>query len=277
MKIAFNILPVITDYENVNLLVEAGNYGISFVWFKKDPLNVLGISVYHLTDRMLPGEVADEIEKTLHASPVFNKIHASITICYDFKESMLVPELYHKPAKTAEMLNLVYATDNDYNVKTEDVKRYNVVNIYAVHKKIEEVLARQFPYAVIYHSTSLQLEKIHTLDKYLYCIFSHNSIKVIMFNGNAIQLVQHFNYNTPVDAAYHLLNCCKQFDFKPSEVSLMLSGMIDEISKLYTELYRYFLKIEFEKIDEGIVYHDRIKFYPSHFFSHLTGLVTCVS
>lgn len=270
-------MPVITDYENVNLLVEAGNYGISFVWFTKDPLNIVGISVYHLSDRMLPEEVADEIEKTLKASPVFSKINASTTICYDFKESILVPALYYQSATNFSMLNLIHASENDYNIKTDVVNRHNAVNVYAIHKKIEEVLNRQFPSAIIHHSTSLQLEKIHTVDKFLYCNFSHNCIKVIMFNGSAFQLVQQFNFNTPADAAYHLLNCCKQYDFMPSEVSLMLSGMIDEKSKLHTELYRFFLKVEFEKIDELIGCHDRMKFYPAHFFSHLISLASCVS
>ena len=111
----------------------------------------------------------------------------------------------------------------------------------------------------------------------MHCIFFHNSIKVFLFNGPALQLVQQFNYDTPVDAAYHLLNCCEQYNLAAAEITLMLSGMIDEQSKLYTELYRYFLSIEFEQTDKEIELHDRIKFYPSHFFSHLTGLASCVS
>ena len=277
MKIAFNILPVITDYEHVHLLVEAGNYGISFVWFTKDPYNMRGIAVYNLTDDLLPEQMADAIEKVLHASPVFNKVHASVTICYDFKESLLVPEVHYKASTVEAMLNLVYAVDAENDFKTEVVNGHSVINVYAVHKKIEAVLSRQFPGAIIHHATSLQLENIFTDDTCMHCIFFHNSIKVFLFNGAALQLVQQFNYNTPVDASYHLLNCCQQSNFDPATVTLMLSGMIDEESKLYTELYRYFLKIEFEKTSNEIELHDRIKFYPSHFFSHLTGLAPCVS
>jgi hypothetical protein len=131
--------------------------------------------------------------------------------------------------------------------------------------------------ATVHHATSLQLEKFHADDEFLHCIFFHNSIKVFMFKGAALQIVQQFSYNLPVDAAYHLLNCCEQYNFKPTEARLILSGMIDEKSKLYTELYRYFLNIEFEKPDNRIGLHDRIKFYPPHFFSHLTGLALCVS
>ncbi|MEP7163669.1 MAG: DUF3822 family protein [Ferruginibacter sp.] len=277
MKIAFNILPVITDYEQVHLLVEAGSYGISFAWFTKDPYNMRGIAVYNLTDKVLPEGIAAAIEKVLQASPVFNKVHASVTICYDFKESLLVPEVHYNTSTAEAMLNLVHASDVEINVKAEAVRGLAVFNVYAVHKKIEAVLSRQFPAATIHHSTSLQLEKTYSGGKSIHCIFFHNSIKVFMFNEQALQFVQQFNYDTPVDATYHLLNCCEQYDFKPAAITLVLSGMVDEKSKLYTELYRYFINIEFEKTGSGIELHDRIRFYPSHFFSHLTVLASCVS
>ena len=277
MKIAFNILPVITDYEQLHLLVETGSYGISFVWFTKDPYNIGGIAVYNSTEGMLREDMAAEIENILQSGPVFKKHCASVTLCYDFKESLLVPETYYDPLTAAGMLNLVYATDAASSFKTETIKRYHINNVYVVDKKIDDILSGHFPGATVHHATSLQLEKVLPADKFLHCIFFHNSIKVFMFNGPALQLVQQFNYNTPVDAAYHLMNCCEQYNLKPAEVKLSLSGMIDEKSKLYTELYGYFLNIEFEKSDSSIQLHDRIKFYPSHFFSHLTGLASCVS
>ena len=277
MKIAFNILPVITDYEHVHLLVEVGNYGISFAWFTKDPYNIRGISVYHLTDKNKAGSMEDEIENILHAGPVFNKVHASVTICYDFKESLLVPGVHYNPSTAEAMLNLVYDADSECNFKAEAVNGLPIFNVYAVHKKMEEVLSRHFPMATVHHATSLQLEKLQAAAACIHAIFFHNSIKVFLFNGPAVQLVQQFNYDTPVDAAYHLLNCCEQYDLKPADITLVLSGMIDEHSKLYTELYRYFINIDFAGTDKEIELHERIKFYPSHFFSHLTGLASCVS
>jgi hypothetical protein len=277
LKVAFNILPVITEYEQVHLLVEAGTYGISFVWFTKDPYDVRGIAVYNLTDKALPGEMADNISGILQAAPIFKKNYASVTICYDFKESLLVPETFYDAGSAEAMLNLIYASGSESNCKTEAAKDNRFVVVYAVYKKIEEILAAYFPNAEVHHATRFQLEKMYSDDNVMYCIFFHNSIKVLLFNNGSLQLVQQFSYNQPVDASYHLLNCCEQYDSKPSEIRLVLSGMIDEKSKLYSEIYKYFLNIEFEKPDDNISLHDRIKFYPPHFFSHITGLALCVS
>ena len=137
------------------------------------------------------------------------------------------------------LLSLVYAADGNSSTITESVKDLPVVNIFSVHKKIEAVLSVQFPDAIVHHATSLQLDKSTGNDAtFLYGIFYHNCIKVLLFDGTSLKVVQQFNYNTPVDAAYHLLNCCHQYNFQPAEISLVLSGMIDEQSKLYNELYK---------------------------------------
>jgi len=278
LKIAFNILPVSTEYERMHLLITMGDYGASFVWFSKDPCNIRGLAVYNLTDESSPGIIAEKIYNILYSSSIFDKQYASVTVCYDFKESLLVPEAYYDPATAGSLLNLVYAAGAESDHRKDVVNGFPVFNVYAVDKRIENVFTGKFPGAIIYHASSLEIKNIAvSSEQTLHCSFFHNSIKVILFNRSDLQLVKHFNYNSPIDAAYHLLNCCEQHSIKPAEVELVMSGMIDEKSKLYNELYRYFLNIQFEKQQDSIELHDRIKFYPSHFFSHLTGLALCVS
>lgn len=275
MKTAFNILPERTENEQLHLLVEAGNYGISFIWFTKDPHTIKGISVYDFTGNNSCGEIADIIGKILQSDSLLTALNASVTVCYDFKESLLVPEVYYKPATARAMLELVYADDTDCTYKTEAVRSLPVYNVYSFNKKTEEILTGYFPQASFHHATSLQLARVPAQG--IYCIFFHNNMKVFLFKESTLQLVQQFQYNTPVDVTYHLLTSCYQHNIKPSEVNLLLSGMIDGHSKLYTEICRYFLNIEFENTETGIELNDRIKFYPAHFFSHLIRLTSCVS
>ena len=277
MKAAFNILPVKNENEPLHLLVEAGCYGISFIWFTKSPGDIKGLAVYNFVNSVSPSEIAEEINNVLRSHPVFSEPNASVTICYDFKESLLVPGEYHKQQTDKAMLGLVYDSDNNSDIKTDTVRDINIFNAYAVDKKIAAVLSGKFPAAAIYHSTSLHLEKIRPSGHQLYCIIFHNSLKVFLFKEGALQLVQQFTCSKPVDVTYHLLNCCGQYDMNATDVSLQLSGMIDAHSILYNELYKYFLNISFQQQDAAIIVHDKIKFYPEHFFSHLTALVSCVS
>ena len=277
MKAAFNILPVKTENEPLHLLVEAGSYGISFIWFTKAPADIKGLAVYNFVHSVSPDEIAEEINNVLRSQPVFSELNASVTICYDFKESLLVPGEYHKEETDKAMLGLLYDSDNSSDTKTDTVRDINIFNAYAVDKRIAAVLTGKFPGAAIYHSTSLHLEKMKPSGQYLHCIIFHNTLKVFLFKEGALQLVQQFTYDKPVDVTYHLLNCCGQYDLKATDVSLQLSGMIDAHSILYNELYKYFLNISFQQQDRSITVHDRIKFYPEHFFSHLIALASCVS
>ena len=102
-------------------------------------------------------------------------------------------------------------------------------------------------------------------------------MKVVLFKGGEVQMVQIFEYTTPTDAAYQLLNICNQYDLSPKEIPLTVSGFIDKKSNLFDELYRYFLNIDLDKPDNGVAIATHISQYPVHFFSHLILLVKCVS
>ena len=90
------------------------------------------------------------------------------------------------------------------------------------------------------------------------------------------QVIQKFEYKTPEDVAYNLLNVCNSFESAVDETTLHISGLLDKVSTLYAEIYKFFRNIQFGKLPEGYTYNDEIKKYPSHFFSHLFALSSCV-
>ncbi len=277
MKTSFYILPERVDNEPLHLLVEAGDNGISFTWYSKGPDIIKGIVVYDFSDKIIAAEMAAEVENIFHTNTIFKESYTSINICYDFKESLLVPEAYYLHATAESMLNMVFATDEDCTINTEPIKSRQIVNMYAVNNKLRAAITKQFPLASVHHTSSLQLQMDTTDTIQLIGIFFHNRLKIILFKDDLVQMVNQFHYNTPVDAAYHLLNCCSQYNINPVELKLILSGMIDEKSKLYEEIYKYFLNIKLNEPGAGIELHERIKLYPAHFFSHLTWLISCVS
>ena len=89
-------------------------------------------------------------------------------------------------------------------------------------------------------------------------------------------MIRNFNYQTPDDAAWCLLNICSRFEVDPNDTVLHLSGMIDTGSALYAEVHKYFLHIELEGLTEKAEYADQIIKQPAHYFSHLFASVLCV-
>lgn len=282
MKTAFNILPQAEQAAALNLLIEAGWYGISFVWYKKDPIALEGILTYNFNERITAGEVADNLERTITKEPLFREQFLSVLIAYNFKESLLVPGVYYNEANNHRLIDTVFGTGTESILKADKLKvdtaiaqTADIYNIYRIPGAVQAVMAAHFPQAETIHSTSLQLA--HKGDVVICCIVFHNTIKVILFNRNQLQVVQQFGYKTPEDVVYHLLNTCGQYDVPAAEVSLLLSGMIDAASNLYQELYKYFLNIGFDNVPDAVFLSAGIKAFPAHFFSHLTALVKCVS
>lgn len=270
MKPGLNIQPTSHNTHDLHLLAELGNYGAFFLWFTKSPISVKGLISFDFSGV----DVDLDIEAAVKGLPATPKV-STTTISLDFKESILVPEKYNAGVNE-KALALMFGEDNETVVTIDHVTSSAIYNHYRITKKEESVIRKYFPNATVFHSTSLQLEQLNGSDNLLYCIIFHNTIKVILFKNSTLQIVQQYSYIVPEDVVYHLLNTCEQHNLNTSEIHLTLSGMIDEQSKLYNEIYRYFLHITFDKVDEDIVLPAEISEHPRHFFSHLTALASCV-
>jgi len=93
----------------------------------------------------------------------------------------------------------------------------------------------------------------------------------LMYNGK-LQIVQLYGHNTSEDILYHLLNVLQQYNLKPEETTLELSGWIEIKTPLYENLRKVFPRITFDVAkDEMIVLHDFSK-YSKHFLTPYLNL-----
>ena len=76
-------------------------------------------------------------------------------------------------------------------------------------------------------------------------------------------------------ASWVMLNCCRQMGLDQESVRLLVGGLIDRQSALSAELYKYFLQIHFEEIDESIKITDELKELPLHYFSSILKMAVC--
>ena len=276
MKVAFKIFPEKEQDTNCHLLIEAGGESISFMLFSKSPFETTGLLMYNLDKNLLSVEIATEINEIINSEPLLQQSFQSVTICYNFIESVLVPEQHFNETAADEMLTLLFGNSGDAIVYCDKVEEKRIVNVYRVAEIVMQVLQEFYPDAAHLHTTSLQLKKTPVENNTLTCIVYHSGIKIILYKEHKLQLVQYFSYNIALDVAYHLLNVCVQHSIPATEVTILLSGMIDEKSNLYDEIYKYFSKVQFDTFPVDAVVADGILKNPSHFFSHLISLTSCV-
>jgi hypothetical protein len=113
-------------------------------------------------------------------------------------------------------------------------------------------------------------------EEYMKTVFYSDKMVVIIFKNGQLQLIQTFPYHDSKDPAYHLLNCCQQLKLDPEKLVFEASGLVERQSALYNELYKYFLQLSFEHIEDNIIITDELKEYPLHYFSSLLKMAVCV-
>ncbi len=276
MKIAFKIPPVTTNFSELHLVVETGKENISFLIFSKNPFSVEGFYSFNLDKNISPVEYAGAIKNIIEHDDLLKQHYATVNIFYNFNISTLIPAAYFVEEEKNNVCDVIFGHDKTAICFHENVKGHNIKILYRVPEKIYETLNSLFPKNIFAHSTSEQISFTDNNAASLQCIIYHNSIKILLFKNNQIQLVQYFDYETPADVCYHLLNVCERFQISTAEVNLVLSGMIDKDSSLYTEIYKYFLHVSFSTASTEINISEHLKELPPHFYHHLTALALCV-
>jgi len=146
-------------------------------------------------------------------------------------------------------------------------------NCYRIPTSTYEALQSQFPHAGNMHQYSLLLKEPATLENKLCIIFYTRKIVVSLIKDEKYQLINSYNYHSPEDVGYILLNLCRQFDIQ--NIRIEVSGLLEENSALYKELYKFFTDISFKILSEKTIVSEEIAKYPSHYFSYLFAIDSC--
>jgi Protein of unknown function (DUF3822) len=272
---SFNITTNTAPADKPVLLVQVGKQGISFTQLDIDSNTFIAVQVYHFEKHTTVNSIADAINDILSAGNFEQQHFKKIFVTWCFDENVLVPHEYFEGNDTAAMLNLVYGDAAQSAVQHEAVLSHSIYSVYRIPVAVKNIFNHWFPFCIQNHQGASMINLGKGNKNFLYCNFYPGSLTVLLRKNGQLQLIQNFEFNTPEDAAYHLLNVCRSFETAP-EINLMVSGMIDADSSLYSELYKYFLHIEFATLPGNFNYVDAIKDQPAHYFSHLFATALCV-
>ncbi|MBX2940026.1 MAG: DUF3822 family protein [Ferruginibacter sp.] len=248
-----------------HILIEAGSYGLTIIWYHREEKAIKGIQTFQYvgTDA---NEYPAQIQQVLRALEIEDQ---QVRLLYNNKESLPVPVEYHPADADARMMGLFFGNEEGimYCGKVQGDDQTEV--IYRVCAPVARYFESHFPGIEPAHATQFQ---IAGCTEGITCTIYPNYIKVFLVQHNVLQLVQYFDFQTPKDAAYHLLNICDIYSINREAVSLKISGMIDPESNLYSELSRYFLNIQPDHA--AISWPDSMDASTHHYFSQLTAALS---
>jgi hypothetical protein len=271
---SFHILTSVTDTSDCRLYIVISGHGISY-WALKADNTCFALSVYHFdtgtTNEKAAGYLKDIAGQQLLLQQTFKKIH----IIYAFAESLLVPDKFMNAATNNEMMELVYGDMGESITRSDFIPGLALQNVYKIPKQLDAVIAHLFSLTSHSHLYSILSNRNKQKGNQLYCIFGATSIIVQLIKEGKLQIIQHFDYKMPEDAAYHLLHVCERFEVLLTDTEVLLNGMIDRESILFNELNKYFPLLSFAVLPQTFSYDKEIKTYPAHYFSHLFEITAC--
>ena len=273
---SFNITTVNASALPTHLFINAGRQGISFVELEKESNTFISVIVYHFAKQLSDADIATALNNIFATGFFLQKSFSKADITWCFNESILMPPEFFEKNTAGKMLDMVYGDTVDGIIKNQLILKNNLYNCYKIPAAIENNIIIKFPHIHQNHQAGLLIDFEAANKDLLYCNFYTDSLTVLLRKNGQLQVIQNFEFTTPEDAVYHLLNVCRSFEVDATQNIVTASGMIDATSNLYNELYKYFAAVSFSTLPGEFNYSEDIKNYPIHYFSHLFATAACV-
>jgi hypothetical protein len=275
LKIAFKIPPTTNSFLDSNLLLELNNNEMSFIIYSTKTIEVQGFFKYEFEKNIIDDHYANELKNIIANQSLLKENFNTVKIYYNFSKSTLVPTHFFVQSENANVLSLMFGEDKG-NYSFDDKASQNEIKVvYRVPIVIHDLCKSTFSNALFYHSTSLQIQKNKFTEDTVECMVYTNYVKVILYKNSDVAIVQYFEYAIAGDVVYHLLNICERFNISASNVHLIISGLVDEQSALYVEMYKYFLNVSFAQLPIHVAVAENLTELPLHFYTNLTALALC--
>ncbi len=274
MNLSFYIQPVKIDTSCADLYLDINAQSLSYVVI--DSNICLALAIYRFKTGSSDETIANNIHEVVAEQSILQQRFKKVHVTYGFDSFVLIPHQFMNGTDNDAMLELVYGESSERVIRTDFMYRHAIHIVYGIPKTVDNVIRRYFELAQCTHLFSMLPDFVNAEGNHLYCIFNTGQIKVVMMKDGKLQLMQNYSYDTPTDATYQLLTICKNFEVNVNSCKVHLSGMIDESSALFAELYKYFLQIQLTPLPEKFQYPEEIGQYPSHYFSHLFSTAACV-
>lgn len=250
--------------KNVNtVLCEWGRQHCCLAGFdsKANQLSWLTYNTYDQLDETSIQAIITEVESS-----------GTILVASAFPESIFTPLGYNGE----EVLQSLYNPEKSVVALSDSINEWQVKNHYLLPKAIHNAVNHKFSNVsyINFFTAALKGYNDITASDQIAVHFSPNQFSVLVKKGGQLQLAQLYSYQSPLDVVYYLMKIIEEFNLSKEETVLIISGLIEESSDLYRELYQYFLNIQFASSSMASIEGDT---YPSHFFTSIYNLAACVS
>ncbi|BAV06538.1 Protein of unknown function [Filimonas lacunae] len=234
----FGIYNPETNSGNEQFYLELGNSHVA-IWLKDSQSNVISSFELFEYDAEMTPILANVIRDVKTISKIAKDYHPQVQVIWENSECLLVPTPYYEEKVSPHYLNIVFGNALHAEVAGQNNTASQTAAVFRVPKSWKEAILQYYPNAGFEHKY-LGLFNSFTTDKQgLYAFFYRNHFILVVVKDRKVQLMQTFNYQTPEDVLYYILNTCNQYGLDYEKTPVRVAGLIDFKSSLYEEMVKY--------------------------------------
>ena len=223
-------------------------------------------------------KVADVLEYLIETDPFFSQNYANVYICVSNSLYTLVPTALFVNENKAELLKFNHTITNESVVLSDEIVSADSHCVYAIDKRVKELLDKTFPNNHVKHKTSCLIESLPTTTSKTHktCLVNvqGNSMDVALYNKKLL-FFNTFEFQTAEDFLYFILAGLEQNACLLDETEVVLAGEIEAGSALYLTLKEYVPKLKFAVTNRSILKKNDFVKLPDHFYYTLFNLYLC--
>jgi hypothetical protein len=267
LKTLFDIRTDESTGKGQTLLLELGPDHCSYGFFHPAAKKVTRLSYFSFDET----SIEESFGSILHGLEEIS--FKKTAVCSAFPQALLMPQQQFNNDYT--LLRSIY-DEPGQAYKHDAINEWQMVNVYSLPSSVLELCESAFPSAQYRHTytPALKIYNGFVAENQISIHFTTQKFRVLLKKEGYVHLVQTYLYATPLDVVYFLLKICYEFGLDQSEVSLILSGLVEMDSSLYEDLHQYFIHIHFA---QPPVYELPESSHPHYYFSSLYNLAACVS
>ena len=222
-----------------------------------------------------------EILALLQEEKIENTSFDDVVLVHNFAEMVLVPSVIYKPELSTTILETIHGDAVQLDVMEDDVHQWELHNVYGWKPEVISTVISRFPQArnIQFSSACLRaLFKSLSFDKeqWMKVYFYQNTFHVIVLKDNQLQLAQCFNFETPQDIFYHLLNVVDRLKLDLASIFVEVSGLLDANSDTWSEFNKFFVNVSLEECPAIDNNGNSSELHPSHYFTPFLITPRCV-
>jgi Protein of unknown function (DUF3822) len=196
-----------------------------------------------------------------------------------YPDSLLIPNEMVTSVDPDKGIQLLYGDVNDGPVWEEKINSVGIHHYFRIPVTVSETIGRQFPTHDRTHLLTLMLRDAYRegdMENGCRLFFLERRFFVFLSSNAQLKLIRSFDYHSPEDVVYHLLNICEIVGMDPRELTLHYGGLIDHSSPLSERIQQYFEGFEAIRSLEDVKVNEEIANLPESYYSYFFNLCKCV-